>query len=124
MPAQTIRMGTALRIANRAIEFNATPRPAGATPCRPSSDSLYTGQNPSSARVSRTPAINAAPSAAAATVGPLPVRLVVDRRAARSATHLVAEVPEDVSRNVDAGSDSLLRQFPHASLLPGTTPKF
>src|SRR5690348_6097065 len=107
MPIHTTRIGTGLRIANRAIELNAKPRAAGASPCRPSSDCLYTGQNSSTTRDPSPPLSRS-------------VRLMLDRCAARSATHLVAQVPEDVSRNIDAGSDSLLRQFPHASLLPGT----
>ena len=39
-----------------------------------------------------------------------------------SATHLIGEVPNDVSRKADAGSDSVLCQFAHpVNLLPVTS---
>jgi hypothetical protein len=41
----------------------------------------------------------------------------VGRPADVSAAHLVAEVPEDVPREVDARPDSVLRQLPHGSIL-------
>src|SRR5439155_11895849 len=34
-----------------------------------------------------------------------------------SAAHLVAEIPEDVPREIDAGLDSVLRQLPHGPVL-------